>query len=155
MSTDADALTVQHILATHQDMPGALLPILHAVQDTLGCVPEDAVPLIARALNLSRAEVHGVVSYYHHFRTEPARGAVVRICRAEACQAMGSDALWAQACLHTGGEGHGAGSAVTLEAVYCLGLCASSPALSVNDKPMARVTAEKLSRVLNAAGGAV
>ncbi len=152
---------MERILASMQHLPGALLPILHAVQDALGHVPPSAVEPIARALNLSRAEVHGVIRYYPHFRTEPAGRQVVQLCRAEACKAMGADALWEQACQHIGGQGHAAHrphsahGAVTLEAVYCLGLCASSPAMAVNDKPMARLTPEKLARVLNAAGGAV
>lgn len=155
MQTDTPLDTVAQIVAAMKDTPGALLPILHAVQDALGYVPDDAVALIAPALNVSRAEVHGVLTYYHHFRTEPAGRNVVQICRAEACKAMGSDALWEQACRHTGGHGRSADGAISLEAVYCLGLCASSPAMSVNDKPHARLTPEKLTRVLNAAGGTV
>ena len=155
MQTDTPSTTVAQIIAAMKDMPGALLPILHAVQDALGYVPEEAVALIAPALNVSRAEVHGVLTYYHHFRTEPAGRNVVQICRAEACKAMGADALWEQACQHTGGHGRSADGAITLEAVYCLGLCASSPAMSVNDKPHARLTSDKLTRVLNAVGGAV
>jgi formate dehydrogenase subunit gamma len=152
MQTETHAQIVGHILDAKKEMPGALLPILHDVQDALGFVPPEVVPAIAQALNLSRAEVHGVVSYYHHFRSEPAGRSVVQICRAEACKAMGSDALWEQACQHTGGHGHSGGGAVTLEAAYCLGLCASSPAMSVNDKPYARLTSEKLVRILKAAG---
>ncbi len=154
MHTDSHSDTVERILALHKDVPGALLPILHDVQDALGHVPPGAVAAIAQSLNLSRAEVHGVMTYYHHFRTEAAGRHVVQICRAEACKAMGSDALWEQACQHTGGHGHSADGAVTLEAAYCLGLCASSPAMAVNDKPYARLTAEKLTRILNATGSA-
>lgn len=154
MQTDTQQATITHIVESKKDMPGALLPILHDIQDALGHVPPEAVSTIALGLNLSRAEVHGVVSYYHHFRTEPAGRQVVQICRAEACKAMGSDALWEQACKHTGGHGNTANGAVTLEAAYCLGLCASSPAIAVNEKPYARITSEKLTRVLNAAGSA-
>jgi len=111
--------------------PGPLLEILHAVQDQLGCVPPEAVPPIADALNLSRAEVHGVVSFYHHFRGTPAGRTHVRICRAEACQSMGARALEAHAKEILGvkaGETTPDGR-VTLDAVYCLGNCACAPAM--------------------------
>ena len=133
---------VRRVLDEKSDMPGALLPILHAIQDELGYVPSEAVPDIAQALNLSRAEVHGVISYYHHFRTEPARAHVVQVCRAEACQSMGSEALWAHAC------GKTQNADVTLEPVYCLGLCATAPAMSINDKPYARVGTAKFDHLL-------
>lgn len=141
--------TVQDLIALHRDQPGALLPLLHAVQDALGHVPADAVPAIAQALHLSRAEVHGVVSYYHHFRSEPAGRHLVQVCRAEACQACGADALLAQAERILGCQAHQtrADGAVTLEPVYCLGLCASSPAVQVNDRLLARMTPERLQRV--------
>ena len=133
--------TVRRVLDAKRDMPGALLPILHAIQDELGHVPAHAVAEIAEALNLSRAEVHGVITYYHHFRSEPAKGAVVQVCRAEACQSMGGEALWAHVC----GK---AGSDVTLEPVYCLGLCATAPSMSINDKPYARVSHAKFDHLL-------
>jgi formate dehydrogenase subunit gamma len=142
-SSSADALaTVRGVLAQRAEEPGALLPILHDVQDALGYVPADAVPEIAGALNLSRAEVHGVVTYYHHFRAEPAARHVVQICRAEACQAMGAEALLAHAQQHLDCAVHGSSKdgSVTLEPVYCLGLCASSPAMMLDDEPHARVT---------------
>lgn len=128
------------------DEPGALLPILHEVQDALGHIPREVVPQIADGLNLSRAEVHGVVTYYHHFRQEPPGRHVVQVCRAEACQSMGADALLAHAeqrlgCATHGG--HGATSAdgrYTLAPVFCLGLCASSPAIVIDDKLHARMT---------------
>ncbi|MFO1340442.1 MAG: formate dehydrogenase subunit gamma [Burkholderiaceae bacterium] len=125
---------------------GPLLPLLHAVQDALGHVPDDAVPMIARELALSRAEVHGVLTYYHHFRRAPAGRHVVQVCRAEACQACGADELLAQAERIFGCRVHEtrADGAVTLEPVYCLGLCASSPALSIDDRLHARVTPERL-----------
>ena len=130
------------VLARHVDEPGALLPILHDVQAILGYIPKPLVPEIANALNLSLAEVHGVVSYYHDFRDEPAAGQVIRICRAESCQAMGAEALLAHAQRQLGCALHGPSSdgAFTVEPVYCLGLCASSPALTLNDEPHARVT---------------
>lgn len=142
-STPAAALaTVRGVLERCAGMPGALLPILHDVQDALGHIPRDAVPEIASALNLSRAEVHGVVTYYHHFRAEPAARHVIQICRAEACQAMGAEALLAHAREHLGctAHGHSKDGAFTLEPAYCLGLCASSPAMTLDDEPHARVT---------------
>jgi len=143
------------VLQRHLEQPGALLPILHDVQSALGHVPREAVPQIADALNLSRAEVHGVVTYYHHFRSEPPGRHVVQICRAEACQAMGADALMAHAedllgCPTHGG--HGSTSAdrrYTLNPVYCLGLCASSPAVVVDDKLHARMTPARFDRLVN------
>ena len=124
------------------------MPILHDVQDALGYVPADQVQTIAEALNLSRAEVHGVVTYYHHFRCAPAARHVVQICRAEACQSMGADALLAHAELRLGcSSAHGSAQsstsrdgAFTLEPVFCLGLCASSPALMLDDALHARMT---------------
>ena len=150
---DPHALTCA-VLARHAGEPGALLPILHDVQDALGHIPREAVPQIAEALNLSRAEVHGVVTYYHHFRSEPPGRHVVQVCRAEACQAMGADALLAHAegalgC-HTH-AGHGATSAdgrYTLNPVFCLGLCASSPAVVVDDKLHARMTPARFDRLI-------
>lgn len=137
--------TVQAVLARLAGEPGALLPILHALQDTLGHVPDAAVPRIADALNLSRAEVHGVISYYHHFKRAPGPAHTLQICRAEACQSMGAEALLAHARAHLGcgprdtsGDG-----AFAVEAVYCLGLCACSPALAIDGQVHARVTPQK------------
>jgi formate dehydrogenase subunit gamma len=145
--------TVETLIATYQDMPGALMPLLHAVQDTIGYVPDDVVAQIAAALNLSRAEVHGVITFYHHFRREPAGRTVVQLCRAEACQSCGADDLLAHAeralgCTahHTSGDGR-----FTLEPVFCLGLCASSPAIRVGDRLHSRVTPEKFDRLVAAA----
>ncbi len=153
------AAVVHVALARHAGVPGALLPVLHHVQDALGWIPADAVPAIALGLNLSRAEVHGVVTYYHHFRRAPPGRHVVQVCRAEACRAMGAEALVAHVestlgCRLDGkGGGHGATSAdgrFTLEPVYCLGLCASSPALVVDDRPHARMSAERFDRLVSA-----
>ena len=137
--------TIEHALARHAGELGALLPILHDIQDEIGHIQEQAVAHIARALNLSRAEVHGVVTYYHHFRTVPAGRHVIRICQAEACQSMGSEALVAHAQRHLGCAVHATtpDGAFSLEAVYCLGLCASSPALSINDAVHARMTPQR------------
>jgi len=127
------------------------MPLLHAIQDECGHVPAQAIEPIAQALNLSRAEVHGVITYYHHFRSEPAGRQVIQICRAESCQACGSEALIRMAektlgCTmgHTSADG-----SVTLEPVYCLGLCAASPAIQVNRQLHARVTPEGLERILS------
>src|SRR6476620_981392 len=118
------------IIAQHADQAGALLPILHALQAALSCIPEPVVPMVADALNLSRAEVHGVVTFYHDFRRDPPGRHVLKLCRAEACQAAGCDALAARAEERLGVKfGETTPDArVTLEAVYCLGLCHSSPA---------------------------
>ncbi|MBS0444368.1 MAG: formate dehydrogenase subunit gamma [Proteobacteria bacterium] len=141
---------VHDALAVHANEPGALLPILHDVQDDLGYVPPDAVPMIAEALNLSRAEVHGVVTYYHHFRDHPPGRTVLQVCRAEACKAMGADALLDHAQRHLQCELHGttADGAVTLEPVFCLGMCASSPAVMLGDDVHARMTPAKLDALI-------
>ncbi len=139
--------TLARIVAARQGQPGALLPILHDIQDTLGYVPEEAVPLIARALNLSRAEVHGVITYYHHFRHTPPGRHVVRVCCAEACQAVGSEALAAHAKARTKDCG------LTVEPVYCLGLCAIGPAVQVDETALhAGVTPEKFDALIDALG---
>ncbi len=144
--------TVRSALERHAGELGALLPILHDVQDALGHIPADAVPAIAKGLNLSRAEVHGVVTYYHHFRSEPAGRTVVQVCRAESCQACGADALMAHAEKVLGCASHHtrADGAYTLEPVYCLGMCAMSPAIMVDDKLHARMTPEKFDLILGA-----
>jgi len=154
-AADASAV-VRQVLAQRAGEPGALLPILHELQDALGHVPAQSLAAIADALNLSRAEVHGVVTYYHHFRAEPAARHVVRICRAEACQAMGADALVAHARQHLGCAMHGSSKdgAFTLEPVFCLGLCASSPAMMLDDQPHARMTPRAFDALLAEAGSA-
>lgn len=143
---------VTSVLARLGHQPGALLPVLHAVQDELGHVPSEAVPVIAEALNLSRAEVHGVLTYYHHFRAEPAGKHVVQVCRAEACQAMGGEALWQHAqhrlACQGGPHSRSADGQYTLESVYCLGLCAMSPALRVGDDVHARMSPAKFDRLV-------
>jgi formate dehydrogenase subunit gamma len=140
---------VRAMVAQYRTLPGGLLPLLHAVQDELGHVPAAAVPVIAQGLNLSRAEVHGVISYYHHFRSQPAGRHRVQICRAEACQSRGAEALLARAEEVLGCKLHQtrADGAVTLDPVYCLGLCALSPAIMVGEEPHARMTVEKLERL--------
>ncbi|GAA0755332.1 formate dehydrogenase subunit gamma [Ideonella azotifigens] len=140
------AAQVNPLIAAHRERAGALLPLLHAVQERLGHVPPMVVPAIAEALNLSRAEVHGVISYYHFFRSTPPGRHVVQVCRAEACQACGADELLAEAEALLGCKSHETRSdgAVTLEPVFCLGLCASSPAVQVDDQLHARMTPARL-----------
>jgi formate dehydrogenase subunit gamma len=128
-----------------KDMPGALLPVLHGVQQALGYVPEVSVPLIARELNLSRADVHGVITFYHFFRSKPSGKRVIYVCRAESCQAMGAVALEEHIKQRLGVDFHEttADGAYTLEPVYCLGNCACSPAIMVDDELKGRVSAKQ------------
>jgi formate dehydrogenase subunit gamma len=134
------------LIAAELSREGPLLPILQRMQEAFGYVPEAAVPQIAEALNIGRAEVHGVMSFYHDFRTLPAGRHVVKICRAEACQAVGGTALAEAVLAELGTEWHGtsANGAVTIEPVYCLGLCANGPAAMVDGRPLAAATAERL-----------
>lgn len=146
----ADLAEVQAAIAEHRDRPGALLPILHGVQDALGYVPKDAVPVIAKALNLSRAEVHGVISFYHWYRSEKPGAHVIHLCRAEACQAMGAVGLEAHVKQRLGVDFHGtsADGRYTLEPAYCLGNCALSPALLLDNALHGRVTAERFDALI-------
>lgn len=145
----SDRETLEAVIARHRDMRGALLPLLHALQDEIGHVPDAAVPEIAEALNLSRAEVHGVITFYHDYRRAPAGRHVVKICRAEACQARGAAAVEAAAVARLGVEmgRTRADGAVTLEPVYCLGLCATGPNALVDDVPMSRLDDARLERI--------
>jgi formate dehydrogenase subunit gamma len=145
---------VRAAIDTNRTRPGALIPVLHAVQDALGYVPPDAVPVIAQALNLTRAEVHGVISFYPHFRSAPAGRHVVQICRAEACQALGARSLEAHAKRTLGIDFHEttADGAITLEAVYCLGNCGCGPTVLIgNDGLHARVTPERFDALMRGA----
>ncbi len=137
---------VLEIIADHAGMEGPLLPILHAVQAEYGYVPQDALPVIALALNISRAEVHGVMSFYHDFREEPAGRHVLKLCRAEACQAMGANALADQAKSRLGVDWNDttANGAVTLEPIFCLGLCACGPAAMLDGRVIGRVDAARI-----------
>lgn len=128
-----------------KDQPGALLPILHAIQNRIGYIPEAAVAIIADLLQQTRAEVHGVISFYHHFRTRPAGSHVIQVCRAEACQAMGGRALEAHVLQRLGVAYHGttADNEFTLEPVYCLGNCACAPNIRIDDTIHGRMTAQK------------
>ncbi|KDP88354.1 formate dehydrogenase subunit gamma [Cupriavidus basilensis] len=147
---------IAHIVATRRDMPGALLPILHEIQDAVGYVPADALPEIARALNLSRAEVHGVVTFYHHFRDSKPGRHVIQVCRAEACQSVGSEALAAHAerVLGCGFHETTADGEFTLEPVYCLGQCACGPAVMVGEQLVGRVTPQRFDALVKACADA-
>ena len=129
------------IIAAHVGRDGAALPILHALQDAFGCIPEPAIRQIADALNLTRAEVHGIVSFYHEFRREPPGRHVLRLCRAEACQSMGADRLAQDTKARLGIDWHETtpDGAVTLEPVFCLGLCAVGPSGMLDGQPLARL----------------
>ena len=148
--SDIQHLDIHQLIDAHKTIQGALLPLLHAIQDQVGYIPSEVVGDIAKALNLSRAEVHGVITYYHFFRSEAPGKHVVQVCRAEACQACGAEELMALAEKTLGCSSHSttANGAVTLEPVYCLGMCASSPAIQVNDTVHARVTPNKLNQLL-------
>ncbi|MGI4943309.1 MAG: formate dehydrogenase subunit gamma [Janthinobacterium lividum] len=141
-----DAALAAEIIAAHATMEGAALPILHALQDEFGCVPKQSEPMIADALNLSRAEVHGVISFYHDFRRTPPGRHVLKLCRAESCQSNGgvelADRLLARLGLDWGGTT--ADRSLTVEAVYCLGLCACSPSALLDGEPVARLDDAKL-----------
>ena len=148
-----DEAQVRAAIADLATLPGALLPMLHRVQERFGCVPPVAVSAIARTLNLSRAEVHGVVTFYHDFRETPAGRHVVKICRAEACQSMGADRLIAHAESRLG-VSLGAtrtDAEYTLEPIYCLGNCALSPAAVIDGEIHGRVSAERFDALLAAA----
>jgi formate dehydrogenase subunit gamma len=145
-----DPAAVEAIASRLKDRPGALMLILHEVQDRFGYVARDSVPIIAHALNLSRAEVHGVVTFYHDFRHQPPGRDVIRLCRAESCQAMGAVALADHVRGRLGvqfGETTSDG-AFTLEAVYCLGNCGCSPAMVLNDELYGRVSPARFDELL-------
>lgn len=134
-------------------LQGPLLPILHAMQEAFGFIPNEARSMIAEALNLSRAEVHGVVSFYHDFRAEPAPKLVVKLCRAEACQAMGGREAAQELLRHLGLEWGKCApdGALVVEPVYCLGLCAAAPAALIGDKPAVRLDGASLCASVEAA----
>jgi len=148
---DWDKNMVAEVIDTLKDEPGALLPILHGIQDALGYIPKDSVPLIAKALNLSRAEVHGVITFYHYFRETPPGSHTIHICRAESCQSMNGEGLEAHAKARLSIDYHEttADGAFSLEPVYCLGNCACSPAISIDGETYGRVTPERFDEILN------
>jgi formate dehydrogenase subunit gamma len=144
--------SVEGIVSDHAGQVGALMPILHAVQERFGFVPEEAIPILARKLNLSRAEVHGVIHFYHDFRKDMPGDHIIQVCRAEACQAMGSVALEEHVKKKLDidfGETSKDGR-FTLEPVYCLGNCACTPSIRIDDDIHARVTPEHFDRLLEA-----
>ena len=141
---------VRRIVADLKDRPGPLLEVLHGIQAALGYVPPAAVPLVAEELNLSRAEVHGVVTFYHYFRRTPPGAHIVSLCRAEACQSMGADSLAEHAKRRLGVEFHEttADGRFSLEPIYCLGNCACSPAVMVDGRLYGRVTPERFDALI-------
>ena len=149
---NAATATIAEILAEHAERPGALLPVLHAIQDRLSYVPDEAVPQIAGALNLSRAEVHGVISFYHLFRRSAPGKQTVYICRAEACQAMGSRELenYVKEQLKVDFHETTADGRFSLEPIYCLGNCACSPAVMIDETVHGRVTTDRIDELLGA-----
>ena len=140
--TAVERSAVLDACARLQHLPGGLMPILHAIQASLGFVPKDAVPIVANQLNLSIAEVHGVVTFYHYFLREKPGRHVVHVCRAEACQALGAEALEAHVKTTLGIDYHGTtiDGAVTLEPVYCLGNCALGPSIMIDEQLKGRVS---------------
>jgi formate dehydrogenase subunit gamma len=152
----ASALTPQDLtkihahIATHKTMPGALLPLLHAIQDDIGWIPEDAYLPISKALALSVAEVHGVVTFYHHFQRHPVGKHVLQVCRAESCQAMGSEKLEKDIKAKLGIDYHETtkDGAITLLPVYCLGNCACSPAVMLDEEVYGRMSADKVAKLV-------
>ncbi len=145
-----DKASISAIAQELKDQPGALMVILRRIQDELGWIPQPSVPLIADALNLSRAEVHGVISFYHDFRDHPPGRHVLRLCRAESCQAMGAVAL-ARHVKDRLGIDFGQTTAdgrITLDAVYCLGNCACSPAITMDDDIYGRVSPAQIDKLL-------
>jgi formate dehydrogenase subunit gamma len=147
----AERTAVLEACARLKALPGALLPICHAVQQVLGFVPKDAVPVIANELNLSVADVHGVLTFYHYFRRERPGRHVVHLCRAEACQALGAQALEAHVKSRLGIDFHGttADGAISLEPVYCLGNCALGPSMMIDEHLKGRVTAERFDALID------
>lgn len=145
-SADDFVSRTQAIVAEFKGLEGPLLPILHALQESFGFVPDEAKPVLAEALNLSRAEVHGVVSFYHDFRAHPSGRHVLKLCRAEACQSRGGDALADRVRELLGIDFHETtpDGAITLEPVYCLGLCACAPAAMLDGNLHGRLDAEGL-----------
>ena len=146
----------REIIAEHAGLEGPMMPILHALLEEFGCVSKAAVPLIADALNLTRAEVHGVITFYHDFRAEPCGSHLLQLCRGESCQSMGSEELAAKVLSKLGVDWKGTtkDGGVTVEPVYCLGLCASSPAALLDGEPLGRLDEKKVSAALEEARAA-
>lgn len=138
------------VIASHAHLEGPLLPILHAVQEEFGFVPTESLPAIAEALNISNAEAHGVVTFYHDFRRAPAGRHVLKLCQAEACQSMGSERIAAmvKAAFGIGFHETAPDGSVTLEPVYCLGLCACAPAAMLDGEVIGRLDAESVDEIV-------
>jgi formate dehydrogenase subunit gamma len=138
------------IIQELKGLEGPLLPILHGIQEEFGHVPQDALPVIAEALNISKAEVHGVVTFYHDYRSHPAGRHVLKLCQAEACQSMGSDAIASKLkqLLGIGFHETARDGSVTLEPVYCLGLCACAPSAMLDGEVIGRLDDEKLDEII-------
>lgn len=145
---------VKAIIEPLLELEGPLLPICHALQEAFGHIPQDALPVVASALNISKAEVHGVVSFYHDFRAAPGGRHVVRICRAEACQSVGAGALAEATLKRLGVDWHGTTTdgAVTIEPVFCLGLCACGPAVMLDGALHGRVDEARMAGLLDEVG---
>lgn len=154
-ANDFDKAAATEIIAGFDARPELLVQILHAFLDRFGWIPGDAIRQLADELNLSRADVHGVVSYYHDFRTDPPGDHVIKICQAEACQAMGSRELSSHAEDSLGVEMQSGNADVTLEPVYCLGNCACSPAVMVDGKTYGRVSKQRFDAIVAALGESV
>jgi formate dehydrogenase subunit gamma len=137
------------IIEELKDLEGPLLPILHGIQEEFGHVPAETLPVIAEALNISKAEVHGVVTFYHDYRKQPAGRHVLKLCQAEACQSMGSDAIAARMkqLLGIGFHETAKDGSVTLEPVYCLGLCACAPSAMLDGEVIGRLDEEALEAI--------
>ncbi len=150
----ATAAAIGNVIGSFAARQDNLLPILHGIQDALGFVPPASIPMIAEALNLSRAEVHGVISFYHHFRSAAPGRHVLKLCRAEACQAMGARAIEAHVCgrLGIGFNETSADGAVTLEPIYCLGNCACAPSAMLDDQVHGRLSTEAIDRLIDGCG---
>lgn len=150
-STGDTTAVVSPLVQKYADVPGGLLPLLHDIQASLGYVPKDCVPAIASGMGLSRAEVHGVISFYHDFHDQPKGRTTIHVCRAEACQAMGSRQLekHVKARLGIGFGGTTADGRYSLEPVYCLGNCACSPSIRIGDDVFARVDAKRFDELLD------
>lgn len=149
---------LERACAPYRNEPGNLLPILQAVQNELGFIPPSSVPWLAQQLQRSRAEIQGVISFYHDFRQEPPADLTLRVCMAESCLAMGAQALHDHACARLNPGASAAGQAAAarpaqVQTVYCLGLCGQSPSVELNGKPYTRVSKERLEQLLNAARG--
>ncbi len=142
----ADIEAVDRLIAEHAPIRGGLLPLLHDIQALLGHVPDEVVGPVALGLNLSRAEVHGVLTFYHDFRRQPAGAHIVKLCQAEACKARGGDAIAELAVAQFGVAMNAtrADGKLTLEPVYCLGMCAVGPNALVDGAPIARIDQARL-----------